>query len=477
KQNKLPPGPWKLPFIGSLHHLIGGGLPHRVLRNLSQRYGPIMYLQLGEVPTVVISSPTMAKQVLKTHDLAFANRPQLTSTNIIFYNNKDIAFSQYGDYWRQMRKICILELLSTKMVKSFGAIRQDELSSLISSLRSMSGSTINMTEKIFLLSNCITCRSAFGKICKDRDEFITIMKEVLLLGAGFFLADLFPSCKLLHNITGEKTRMVNAHKKVDVILEEILNEHIENKAAGKKVNGEFGDEDLVDVFLRVKENAELQFPITNDNIKAVIFDIFLAGTETSFTVLVWAFTELMKNPHIMAKAQSEVRRVFKGKKSYDEKDIEKLTYLNLVIKETLRLHAPVPLLAPRECREQTDIDGYTIPISTRIIVNGWAIGRDPESWHDPDNFIPERFENSSVDYIGNHFEFIPFGAGRRICPGMIFGLANIGLPLAQLLYHFDWKLPNGTNPNDLDMTETHGLSAARVKDLYLIVVDHKNDEE
>ncbi|KAH0749001.1 hypothetical protein KY290_028233 [Solanum tuberosum] len=248
------------------------------------------------------------------------------------------------------------------MVKSFGAIRQDELSSLISSLRSMSGSTINMTEKIFLLSNCITCRSAFGKICKDRDEFITIMKEVLLLGAGFFLVDLFPSCKLLHNITGEKTRMVNAHKKVDVILEEILNEHIENKAARTKGNGEFGDEDLVDVFLRVKENAELQFPITKD--------IFLAGTETSFTVLVWAFTELTKNPHIMAKAQSEVRRVLKGKKSHDEKDIEKLRYLNLVIKETLRLHAPVPLLAPRECREQTDIDGYTIPISTRIIVNG-----------------------------------------------------------------------------------------------------------
>ncbi|KAG5601149.1 hypothetical protein H5410_032519 [Solanum commersonii] len=250
KQNKLPPGPWRLPFIGSLHQLIGG-LPHRVLRNLSQRYGPIMYLQLREVPTVVISSPSM-----------------------------------------------------------------DERSSLISSLRSMSGSTINMTEKIFLLSNCITCRTAFGKIGKDRDK------------------------KLLHSIRGEKTRMVNAHKKVDVILEEILNEHIKNKTAENKGNGEFGDEDLVDVLLRVKENAELQFPITNDNIKAVIFDIFLAGTETSSTVLVWAFTELMKNPHIIAKAQSEVRRVLKGKKSYDEKDIEKLTYLNSVIKETLRLHAP-----------------------------------------------------------------------------------------------------------------------------------------
>ncbi|KAH0658686.1 hypothetical protein KY285_027223 [Solanum tuberosum] len=199
--------------------------------------------------------------------------------------------------------------------------------------------------------------------------------------------------------------MVNAHKKVDVILEEILNEHIKNKAAGNKGNGEFGDEDLVDVLLRVKENAELQFPITNDNTKGVIFDIFLARTETSFTVLVWVFMELMKNPHIMAKAQSEVRRVFKGKKSYDAKDIEKLTYLNLVIKETLRLHALVPLLAPKECREETVIDGYTILLNTRVLVNAWAIGRDPESWHDHDNFIPKRFETSSVHL-----------AQRRICP-------------------------------------------------------------
>uniref|UniRef100_A0A3Q7HQ86 Cytochrome P450 n=1 Tax=Solanum lycopersicum TaxID=4081 RepID=A0A3Q7HQ86_SOLLC len=271
KPKKLPPGPWKLPIIGSLHHLIGRGLPHRVLRDLSQRYGPIMYLQMGQVPTVVISSPTMAKQVLKTHDLAFVNRPQLTSTSIIFYNNKDIAFSQYGDYWRQMRKICTLELLSTKMVKSYGAIREDELSSLISSIRSTMGNTINMTQIIFLFSNSIICRSAFGKICKNREEFLTILKEVLLLGAGFFVGDLFPSWRLIHNLRGEKTRMVNAHNKVDVVMEEILNEHIENKAAGKMGNGEFGDEDLVDVFLRVKENAELQFPIANENIKAVIF--------------------------------------------------------------------------------------------------------------------------------------------------------------------------------------------------------------
>ncbi|KAM3375617.1 hypothetical protein P3S68_014331 [Capsicum galapagoense] len=296
-----------------------------------------MYLQLGEVPTVVVSSPCMAKQVLKTHDLAFTTRPQLTSTKIIFYNYKDIGFSQYGEHWKQMRKIFTIELLSAKMVKSFNAIRQYELSSLISSIRSMRGSTVNITEKIFWFTNSVSCRAAFGKLCKDREEFITVLEEILVLIGGFYVADLFPSWKSLHNIDGAKSRLVNAHKKVDAVMENILNEHIENKAAGKEGNCESGDEDLIDVFLRVKENAKLQFPITNDHIKAVNFDILLTGTETSFIVLIWAFAEMMKNPHIMAKAQSEVRQVFKGKKKYDEEDLEKLTYLKLVVKEALRL--------------------------------------------------------------------------------------------------------------------------------------------
>ncbi|XP_059302458.1 premnaspirodiene oxygenase-like [Lycium ferocissimum] len=174
----------------------------------------------------------------------------------------------------------------------------------------------------------------------------------------------------------------------------------------------------------------------------------MAGFESSSTVVIWALAEMIKNPYVMAKAQKEVRQVFKGKQIYGEEDLKKLTYLKLVIKESLRLHPPAPLIAPRECREETNIKGYTIPLKTRVLVNAWAVARDPESWDDPESFIPERFENSSIDFTGNHFEFIPFGAGRRMCPGMLFGLANVTYSLAQLLYHFDWEPPNGTNPKD-----------------------------
>ncbi|KAK6788963.1 hypothetical protein RDI58_012762 [Solanum bulbocastanum] len=226
-----------------------------------------------------------------------------------------------------MRKICIVEFLSVKMVKSFSGIRQDELSSLISSIRSTRGGAtvlINMSEKKFWFTNSVTCRSAFGKICKGKNEFITLMKEVLFFAGGFDVADLFPSWKLLHNISGVKSRLMNAHQKVDSIMENIINEHIENKAIGKKRNGEFRDEDLVDVLLRIKENSQFQFPISNDHIKAVISDIFIAGTEASSSTIIWALSEMMRNPNVMAKAQHEVRQVFKGKKNYDEKDIEKV---------------------------------------------------------------------------------------------------------------------------------------------------------
>ncbi|XP_059281256.1 premnaspirodiene oxygenase-like [Lycium ferocissimum] len=179
--------------------------------------------------------------------------------------------------------------------------------------------------------------------------------------------------------------------------------------------------------------------------------MFVAGAETSSTTIIWTLAELMRNPSVMAKAQHEVREVLKGKKTFEDTDLEELNYLKLVIKETLRLHPPAPILLPRECREETTINGYTIPIKTRVLVNALAIGRDSKYWDNPESYIPEIFENSYIDFRGNHFELIPFGAGRRMCPGMLFGLANVGHPLAELLYNFDWKLPDGINPNDLGM--------------------------
>ena len=200
-------------------------------------------------------------------------------------------------------------------------------------------------------------------------------------------------------------------------------------------------------------------------------DIFTAGTDTSSTTVEWAMAEMMKTPRVMKKAQAEVRKLYQGNKTLiHEKDIEKLSYLKWVIKETLRLYPPAPLLLPRECREACKIDGYEIPLKTKVIVNAWAIGRDPEYWDDAESFVPERFDGSSMDFKGTSFEYIPFGAGRRMCPGVAFGMVNVELPLANLLYHFDWELPSGMNSENLDMTEAFGATVGMKNNLFFIAI-------
>ncbi|KAK2641203.1 hypothetical protein Ddye_022966 [Dipteronia dyeriana] len=412
----LPPGPWKLPLIGNLHQLVAAGsLPHRGLRDLANKYGPLMHLQLGQLSTIVVSSPKFAKQVMKTHDVIFASRPSSLATNIMFYDATDIGFSPYA--------------------------------------------------------YSVTSRAAFGEKCKDQDLFLSILKEGIRLATGFNISDLFPSIKLLERITGIKSQLERVHQESDRILENIINDHNKEKTTSEtdKI------EDLVDVLLKVQELGigNLDFPLTTNNIKAVILDIFTAGSETCATTIDWAMSELMKNQNLMKKAQEEVREVITRIGSVDETAIHEMKYLKLIIKETLRLHPSIAMLLPRESGEKCVIDGFDIPVKTKVIVNAWAIGRDPEYWTEPDSFIPERFLDCTTDYKGSNFEYIPFGAGKRICPGISFGIASVELPLANLLYHFDWKLPNG----DLDMTEGFGVSVRRRDDLCLIPIPYNHPSQ
>lgn len=197
-------------------------------------------------------------------------------------------------------------------------------------------------------------------------------------------------------------------------------------------------------------------------------DMFAAGTDTTFIVLDWGMTELILHPEVLEKAQAEVRSVVGARKVVLESDLPQLDYMKAVIKETFRLHPPAPVLVPRESMEQVTIDGYDIPAKTRIFVNAWAIGRDPQSWEDPEAFKPERFLDSSIDFKGQDFELIPFGAGRRICPAMTFGTASVELALAQLLHSFDWELPPGVTAKDLDMTEIFGITMHRKAGLMVL---------
>ncbi|KAL5178063.1 Cytochrome P450 71D11 [Glycine soja] len=462
---KIPDGPRKLPIIGNIYNLLSSQ-PHRKLRDMALKYGPLMYLQLGEVSTIVISSPECAKEVMKTHDINFATRPKVLAIDIMSYNSTNIAFAPYGNYWRQLRKICTLELLSLKRVNSYQPIREEELSNLVKWIDSHKGSSINLTQAVLSSIYTIASRAAFGKKCKDQEKFISVVKKTSKLAAGFGIEDLFPSVTWLQHVTGVRPKIERLHQQADQIMENIINEHKEAKSKAKGNQSEA--EDLVDVLIQYEDGSKPDFSLTRNNIKAIILDIFAAGGETSATTIDWAMAEMIKDPRVMKKAQAEVREVFGMNGRVDENCINELQYLKLIVKETLRLHPPAPLLLPRECGQTCEIHGYHIPAKTKVIVNAWAIGRDPKYWTESERFYPERFIDSTIDYKGNSFEFIPFGAGRRICPGSTSALRTIDLALAMLLYHFDWNLPNGMRSGELDMSEEFGVTVRRKDDLILV---------
>ncbi|XP_071740906.1 germacrene A acid 8-beta-hydroxylase-like [Rutidosis leptorrhynchoides] len=448
-EKNLPPGPPKLPIIGNIHQFHTQS-PHRALRKLARKYGPVMHLQLGQVSTIVISTPQLVQEMMKTHDLNFSDRPTNITSQIFFYNNQSVAWSPYGNYFRQIKKTVKLELLSATKVRSFSYIREDELKRVVKSVETCIGTPINFRTLASQTVNNLVCRATLGDVCKDRNILLDTMTLIMKTFSSFNVVNLYPTLQFLNIITGKKAKWLKIHKQLDGILETILEEHRIQEGSSQD------HEDLVNVLLRLKDTGAFEFPISDNNIKAIILEMLIAGTSSSSMTIEWAFCELMRHPQVMQKVQSDIRATVKGTTITDS-DIQNMHYLKLVVKETLRLHG-VPILVPRQNQKDCNLLGYHIPAKTKLLINAWACGTDPDSWEDPGSFKPERFENSSISYLGADFELIPFGTGRRICPGINFAIGTVECILSNLLYHFDWNLPDGVNPQDIDMTEVTAIS-------------------
>ncbi|KAJ6294160.1 hypothetical protein OIU76_022277 [Salix suchowensis] len=264
----LPPSPAKLPFIGNLHQL--GSMPHISLRGLAKKYGPIIFLQLGEIPTVVISSVRLAKEVLKTHDPVLSSRPQLFSAKHLFYGCTDVAFAPYGAYWRNIRKICTLELLSSKRVQRYSFVREEEVARLIHRIAESYPGTANLSKMIGLYANDVLCRVALGRDFSggggeyDRHGFQKMLDDFQALLGGFSLGDYFPSMEFVHSLTGMKSKLQRTFRQFDQFFDEVITEH-QNSKGGKEEK-----KDLVDVLLDIQRAGSSEMPLTMDNIKAVI---------------------------------------------------------------------------------------------------------------------------------------------------------------------------------------------------------------
>nr|AYV88856.1 cytochrome P450 oxidase CYP71AU93 [Polygala tenuifolia] len=474
---RLPPSPTKLPIVGNLLQL--GLSPHRSLRSLAQSYGPMMLLQLGEVPVLVVSSADAACEIMKTQDLQFATRPRVKMADKLLYNSKDIAFSPYGEYWRQVRSICVMHLLSYRRVQSFCHVREEETALLIDRIRqaSLSSLPVDLTEMFVTITNDVVCRVALGGKYSGGGGDYSLKFKVLLREFGellgtFVVGDYIPWLAWLSRVNGLDARAERVAEELDEFLDGVIEKHI---SRGTSENIELEEKsDFVDVLLWIQKTKALGFPIDRVVIKALILDMFAAGTDTTYTVLEWAMTELLRHPKIMKKLQDEVRSVAGGKSHITQEDLEGMPYLKAVLKEALRLHAPVPLLVPRVSRENVKVKGYDVLPGTQVIINAWAIGRDPLSWEQPEMFQPERFSNNDIDFKGHDFQFIPFGSGRRGCPGMQFAMALNELVLANIVNQFDWSLPGGAAVEDLDIEESSGLSIHRKNPLVLVPMPFYN---
>ncbi|KAK2655921.1 hypothetical protein Ddye_008973 [Dipteronia dyeriana] len=464
KAKRSPPGPRGFPIFGSLHLL--GKYPHRDLQKLAQKYGSIVFLKLGLMPTVVVSSPQAAEQFLKTHDLVFASRPPLEASKYISYDQKNFSFAQYGSYWRTVRKLCTLELLSNLKINAFKSIRKEELDLLIDYVQEAASSctAVDLSAKLGALSADVTCRMVFGKkyLDKEFDErgFKALIQEGMALAAIPNMGDYIPQIASL-DLQGLTKKMKAVSKVFDGFFEKIIDEHVQSKDDNRT-------KDFVDVMLDFMGSEETEYRIDREHIKAIILDMLAAAMDTSATAVEWALSELIKHPRVMKKVQQELQNVVGLDRMVEESDLDSLEYLYMVIKESLRLHPVAPLLLPHQSREDCTVNGFHIPNKSRVIINVWAIGRDPSAWNDPEKFYPERFDGSNIDLRGHDFQLLPFGAGRRGCPGMQLGLTLVRLMLAQIVHCFDWKLPDNMLPNELDMTEEFSLVTLRAKHLFAI---------
>ncbi|KAL2342500.1 hypothetical protein Fmac_003785 [Flemingia macrophylla] len=463
---RVLPSPSTIPILGNLHML--GKLPHHTLEALAKRYGPIMFLKLGQVPTIVVSSADSAENFLKSHDHVFSSRPTHEANTYLDYGTGGLAFSKYGAYWSNMRKFCTIQLLSASKVDSFEPLRKKELQQAVNFLQkaAMDGRVVDLSEVEHNVIEDFVYKMVLGRN-KDGEFDLKglIQKQHNLLGA-FNIADYVPWLGLL-DLQGLKREFKKTSKALDLMLEKIIKEH-------ERVDVQNGQhEDFVDILLSLMHQPlnpydEQSQIIERTNIKAILLDMIAGAFETAATIVEWALAELLRDPRVMKNLQDELDNVVGRNRLVEESDLEKLSYLDIVIKETFRLHPAGPLV-PRESIEDATVHGYFIKKNTSVLINLRAIGRDPKIWSDnAEMFYPERFINNSLDYRGHNLQFIPFGFGRRGCPGMLLGLTTVKLVVAQLMHCFSWELPGNLASEELDMTEKFGLTTPRLHHLLAV---------
>ncbi|KAE8678509.1 Geraniol 8-hydroxylase [Hibiscus syriacus] len=466
RTDKLPPGPPPIPIFGNLFQL--GDKPHKALAKLAKIHGDSMTLKLGQTTTIVISSATMAKEILQTHDAISCNRTIPDALHALQHHETGLPWMPVSTTWRNLRKICNLHIFSAHKLDANRYLRHSKIEQLLAGVRDSSRigeaidiSTIVLKTMLNLMSNTIfsidladssDTALEFGEIIEG------IKKE---LGKPNF-CDYFPTLLGNLDLQGIRRRMTNHFGKLMILFDDLIDKRLESRT----MNDSISTNDLLDILLQISEDDNQE--LDRNQIKHLILDLFTAGTETTTSTLEWAMAELLHNPKTLLDARRELQQKIGQGKMVDESDDTFLPYLQAIVKETLRLHPPVPFLLPRKAEADIEIHEFVVPKGAQVLINAWAIGRDPNCWDEPELFLPERLMRSEVDVKGRDFELIPFGGGRRICPGLPLAMRMLHLVLGTLIHSFDWELEDGVTPQNMNMDDAFGLVLQKARRLRVI---------
>ncbi|ESR59261.1 hypothetical protein CICLE_v10014861mg [Citrus x clementina] len=490
---KLPPGPRGLPVVGYLPFLGTTDL-HKKFTELSGVYGPIFKLWLGNKLCVVVSSPSLVKQVVRDQDTTFADRDPPISGLVTSFGGNDITWSNYGPEWRKLRKFFVGKMMSNASLDACYALRKHEVKNTIRDLYNNGnkiGKPIDIGELSIATLVCAMQNMLWGEALELKEKGTTNLgvelkfkfAELMVLLGTPNISDIFPMLSWL-DIQGIERRA----KKISLWFEKIINSTVEKyrskdfNVEGKERAGEnfegSRNKNFLQLLLELQENEDGSSSISMNQFKAVLVDIITAGTDTTTTMVEWTMAELMQHPQIMKKVQEELAQVVGMDSCVEEFHLPKLKYLDAVVKESSRLHPAVPLLLPRRASESGSIGGYNIPKDTTIMLNVWEIHRDPKLWDNPLQFRPERFLDDGIaskfDYSGNNFQYLPFGSGRRMCAGIPLAERMLMFVLASLLHSFEWELPAGTK---LNLSEKFGIVIKKKEPLVAIPTPRLSNSE
>ncbi|KAG9139019.1 hypothetical protein Leryth_023537 [Lithospermum erythrorhizon] len=470
KTKNLPPGPSSLPIIGNLHLI--GDKPHETFANLATKYGPILTLKLGQITTIIVSSPNIAKEILQKQDANFAGKKVPDALHAHNHFKYSVVWLPANAQWRSLRKILTTHIFSNNRIELNNHLRLEKVKEMVEYCRqcSKSGEAVEIGQVAFVTTMNMLANTIFSKDLTniysnsaEAKEFKESVEEMMADSAKPNSSDYFPILGKF-DPQGIRKRYARNFGKVLGIIDGVINERMEER----KLRGVNSNNDVLDVFLNfIEENKD---EIDRNHIKHSCLDLFIAGTDTTSSATEWAMAELLKNPEILKRAKDEIAEVIGVGKTIEEADIAQLPYLRSIVKETLRLHPPGPFLFPRKPDKDVEVSGYTILANSQVIVNIWKLGRDPSFWKDPLTFKPERFLDSDFDVRGHNFELLPFGSGRRVCPGIPLALKMFPTMLGSLINSFDWKIGSNIAPGELNMEERFGLALPMAHRLHAVPV-------